>query len=79
MNTSSCYGIAIFHGIGDILNCTPIAKQLKLNEPDCHITWYTASKYRFIVENNPFIDEIITLDGDVLEHDKEMSQLSKAQ
>lgn len=30
MNTSSRYGIAIFHGIGDILNCTPIAKQLKL-------------------------------------------------
>jgi glycosyltransferase involved in cell wall biosynthesis/ADP-heptose:LPS heptosyltransferase/2-polyprenyl-3-methyl-5-hydroxy-6-metoxy-1,4-benzoquinol methylase len=75
MKTSSHYGIAIFHGIGDILNCTPIAKQLKINEPDCYITWYTAAKYRFIIENNPFIDEIITLEGDVLALDKEIPRL----
>jgi glycosyltransferase involved in cell wall biosynthesis/ADP-heptose:LPS heptosyltransferase/2-polyprenyl-3-methyl-5-hydroxy-6-metoxy-1,4-benzoquinol methylase/Flp pilus assembly protein TadD len=75
MITSSHYGIAIFHGIGDILNCTPIAKQLKINEPDCHITWFTAAKYRFILENNPYIDEIITLEGDVLALDKEIPRL----
>ncbi|MFN8362071.1 MAG: glycosyltransferase [Candidatus Kapaibacterium sp.] len=75
MTTSSTYGIAIFHGIGDILNCTPIAKQLKINEPDCHITWFTAAKYRFILENNPYIDEIRTLDGDVLALDADIPRL----
>ncbi|MBS1538878.1 MAG: hypothetical protein JST20_14165, partial [Bacteroidetes bacterium] len=79
MNTPSRYGIAIFHGIGDILNCTPIAKQLKLNEPNCHITWYTAAKYQFIIEHNPYIDEIITLEGDVLSLDSEIPRLRTEQ
>jgi len=54
----SLYGIAIFHAIGDILNCTPIAKQLKLNEPDCTIVWITAKKYEFILENELFIIDL---------------------
>ena len=62
----SSYGIAVFHNIGDILLCTPIAKQLKADNPDCEVIWYTSEKYKFILENNPFIDQIVSFEGDPL-------------
>ena len=58
------HGIAVFHNIGDILLCTPIARQLKKADPACHITWYTSDRYAFILENNPDIDEIVSLPAD---------------
>ncbi len=57
------FGIAIFYNIGDILNATMVAHQLKIDYPHCHLVWYTADKYKFIVENNPHIDELIGLPG----------------
>ena len=59
--TRNQYGIAIFHNIGDILLCTPIAKQLKADDPTCHITWFTSKRYAFVLDNNPYIDEVIAL------------------
>ena len=59
--TQNQYGIAIFHNIGDILLCTPIPRQLKADDPACHITWYTSQRYAFVLENNPYIDEVIAL------------------
>jgi hypothetical protein len=55
------YGIAIFHNIGDLLLCTPIPRQLKADDPACHITWYTSQRYAFVLNNNPYIDEVIAL------------------
>ncbi|MDI6791962.1 MAG: hypothetical protein QME81_03725 [bacterium] len=60
-HTQNQYGIAIFHNIGDILLCTPIARQLKADDPACLITWYTSQRYAFVLNNNPYIDEVIAL------------------
>lgn len=43
---------------GDCLYATTIARQIKTDYPDCHITWAIGSIYRSILEGNPFVDEI---------------------
>lgn len=43
---------------GDCLYATTIAKQIKHDYPDSHVTWAVASKYRSILELNPYIDTI---------------------
>jgi ADP-heptose:LPS heptosyltransferase len=57
-------GIAIFHGLGDVLNATIIARQIRADRPNAHIVWYTAAQYAFVLEGNPDVDEIVPLDGD---------------
>ena len=37
---------------------TAVARQLKLDDPDCHITWAISYKCRQVIENNPDIDNI---------------------
>jgi len=43
---------------GDCLYATTVAKQIKSDFPDSHITWAVATKYKSILLLNPFIDEI---------------------
>lgn len=43
---------------GDCLFATTIAKQIKYDYPDSHITWAIASKYKSILDHNPDIDKI---------------------
>lgn len=47
---------------GDCLFATTIAKQIRHDYPDSHITWAVSSKYRSIVEHNPDIDKIWEID-----------------
>jgi hypothetical protein len=69
------YGIAVFHHIGDVLCCTPIAKQLKIDNPDCRISWFTSQAGEVALRENPYIDEIIVLDGDQYALDAQIPQL----
>jgi hypothetical protein len=43
---------------GDCLYATTIAKQIKIDYPDSHITWAVAEKYKSIIELNPHVDEL---------------------
>lgn len=43
---------------GDCLYATTIAKQIKNDFPDSHITWAVANKYKSILLLNPHVDEI---------------------
>jgi len=43
---------------GDCLQATTIARQIKTDYPDCHLTWAIGSIYRSILDGNPYIDEI---------------------
>jgi hypothetical protein len=63
MNAGKRYGIAIFHNLGDVLACTPIAKQLKADDPDCHIVCFTSVPGEQALRLNPYIDEITVLPG----------------
>jgi ADP-heptose:LPS heptosyltransferase len=52
---------------GDCLFATTIAKQIKHDCPDSHITWAIAAKYKSILELNPHVDsvwEVPISDGD---------------
>lgn len=52
---------------GDCLYATALAKQIKNDYPDCHLTWAIAENYKSILELNPDIDsvwEIPATDGD---------------
>lgn len=69
------FGIAIFHGLGDIVNATIIARQIKHDHPTAHIVWFTAEQYAFALDNNPDIDEIVALQGDPYQLDKQIEKL----
>lgn len=71
------FGIALFHGIGDILCSTPIPRQLKQDYPGCRIVFYTSERLKFALENNPYIDELIALPGVPLELDETVDELKK--
>jgi len=43
---------------GDCLYATTIARQIKEDYPDCHLTWAIGSKYKNILNNNPHVDEV---------------------
>jgi lipopolysaccharide heptosyltransferase II len=46
--------------IGDVVMTLPILKPLRKRFPQAHITFLTSETARPVLENNPFIDEIIT-------------------
>ncbi len=48
--------------LGDILLTTPCIREIKRERPDSHITFLSARMGRFILENNPFIDEYFFYD-----------------
>lgn len=43
---------------GDCLMATTIARQIKHDYPDSHLTWAISYKYKHIIDNNPDIDSI---------------------
>jgi len=43
---------------GDCLYATTIARQIKTDYPQCHLTWAIGSIYRSILNGNPYVDEI---------------------
>src|ERR1700712_4612811 len=43
---------------GDCLYATAIAKQIKNDYPESHITWAVAAKYKSILKLNPHVDAI---------------------
>ncbi len=43
---------------GDCLYATTVARQIKTDYPDCHLTWAIGSPYRSILDGNPYVDEI---------------------
>ena len=43
---------------GDCLHATTLARQIKHDYPNCHLTWAISSMCRSMIEGNPFVDEI---------------------
>jgi len=43
---------------GDCLYVTAIARQIKEDYPECHLTWAIGSPYRSILDANPHVDRI---------------------
>ena len=43
---------------GDCLFATAVARQIKADFPDCHLTWAIGSPYRSVIRLNPYVDDI---------------------
>lgn len=48
---------------GDNLYATTLARQIKTDFPDCHLTWAIANFCKSIIEHNPFVDEALIVDS----------------
>lgn len=47
---------------GDCLFATAVARQIKTDHPDCHLTWAVAKNCQAILQGNPYIDAIRIVD-----------------
>jgi len=47
--------------MGDILHALPAVRALKLGHPDSPLTWVVEPKWVPLLEQNPFVDRIVTL------------------
>ncbi|MEP6594397.1 MAG: hypothetical protein ABJA71_00560 [Ginsengibacter sp.] len=70
--------LIVQHGCyGDCLFATTIARQIKNDYQDSHITWAVSTSYKSILQHNPFIDSLweITINGNYF--DKKWRQFEK--
>jgi len=51
-----------FGSLGDIIHTLPAVATIKYNFPKLHIAWVIEPRWRPILEENPFIDEILEFD-----------------
>ena len=56
--------IVRFSSIGDIVLTTPVVRCLRKRFPDADIWFLTKKKFASIVESNPYLTKVITLDDD---------------
>jgi ADP-heptose:LPS heptosyltransferase len=54
--------VGLIEHFGDIVACEPVARYLKLNHPDNHLSWVVRPEFREIIDTNPYIDETVTVD-----------------
>jgi hypothetical protein len=47
---------------GDCLYATTIARQIKQDYADCHLTWWISSRCRNLIIGNPYVDEVVSVD-----------------
>jgi len=64
-------------GFGDILMSTAILKQIRKNNPNAHITYSTRPEAKIIFENNPNVDELITVTYDKQKFEKTLDEYEK--
>jgi len=43
---------------GDCVYATAVARQIKSDDPECHLTWAIGSAYRQVIMHNPHVDEV---------------------
>lgn len=48
--------------IGDVIQSTPVARQIKAKHPDAHVTWIVERKALAGIEHNPHVDRIVLMD-----------------
>lgn len=65
--------------IGDCLLVTTVAKQIKERDyPNCHLSWMILDKCKQVIENNPYVDEVIPIYEDsIVEARTKISQFIK--
>ncbi len=54
-----------FSSIGDIVLTSPIVRALKEQKPECEIHYITKKSYAGIVENNPHINKVYSIENEI--------------
>lgn len=62
---------------GDCLYATAIARQIKNDYPDCHLTWAIASFCKSIIDNNPYVDQVRVVENISKNNLKEFRKVKK--
>lgn len=57
--------IVRFSSIGDIVLTSPVVRCLKTQRPDIELHFLTKSSFGFLLENNPYIDQLHLLEGGI--------------
>jgi hypothetical protein len=57
----TAYAIICTGSWGDVLNTTPLAAQIKAENPSDIVHWYVASMYASALEGNPHIDKVFEI------------------
>jgi ADP-heptose:LPS heptosyltransferase len=47
--------------VGDLVQCTPLLKQIRADEPEAHITFATSTNVLHLLRDAPFVDELLGL------------------
>lgn len=63
--------VSRFSSIGDIVLCTPVVRVLK-KQLSAEVHFVTKSKFRGLLESNPYIDKVWSFEGDIPEIDNEL-------
>lgn len=50
-----------FYANGDCLYATTVARQIKQDYKDCHLTWAISSRCMDIILNNPYVDNVMVV------------------
>lgn len=66
--------IVRFSSIGDIVLTTPIVRCLRQEFPDAEIHYITKSTFKILLNNNPYIDKIYTIEREITEVLPELKQ-----
>ncbi len=67
------YLVLRFSSIGDIVLITPVLRRLKL-QTQAQVHVLTKSSFRGILENNPYVDKVITFDSKVADSFQELEE-----
>lgn len=62
MNNPKKILLAHLFSNGDCLYATAVARQIKADYPGCKLTWAIAGFCQKIIDNNPYVDEVIVTD-----------------
>lgn len=54
--------IGLIEHFGDIVACEPVARYVRAEHPQAHISWAVQRPFRELIDSNPNIDETIPLD-----------------
>jgi ADP-heptose:LPS heptosyltransferase len=55
-----------FSSIGDIVLTTPVIRCVKTQLPNAEVHFLTKKSFQTVVENNPYIDQLFYVDGDLI-------------
>ncbi|MCU0338439.1 MAG: glycosyltransferase family 9 protein [Spirosomaceae bacterium] len=66
--------IVRFSSIGDIILTTPVIRCLKTQRPDIELHYLTKSSFRFLLEQNPYIDQLHLLDDSIWQTAQQLRQ-----